>query len=225
MKSTLLFFILGLSVLSCNRSHSTQSDKTEIEFNQILADELRTMAVLDQEAANIQQGEYLKWSKERWSNFKDSVFTSHGLRLKEIFNQFGYPGFSLVGERGEHNFWLMVQHYDSDPEFQLAILEKLKVEVDHKNANAQNFGYLMDRVKLNTDELQVFGTQVRYNSFGQAYPKPLADSVNVNTRRAEIGMEALEEYLNVMTQFNFDMNKSYLNSIGINEPKFYEVKK
>lgn len=119
----------------------------------------------------------------------------------------------------------MVQHYDSNPEFQLKVLEKLKVEVDHKNANARNFGYLMDRYKINTGEQQVYGTQVQYNSFGQAYPKPLVDSVNVNSRRAELGLEPLEVYLNTTTQVNFEMNKAYLKSMGITEPKLYEIKK
>jgi hypothetical protein len=72
---------------------------------------------------------------------------------------------------------------------------------------------------------QIYGTQVTYNSLGQAYPKSLADSTNVNKRRSEVGMEPIEEYLNMMTQMHFEMNKEYLKRQGITKPTFYQTKK
>lgn len=144
---------------------------------------------------------------------------------RKYFEKFGYPGYSLVGEKGAQDFWVMVQHCDSDPAFQSRVLEKLKIEVDNKNASGSCYGLLTDRVKINTGEKQIYGTQVIYNSLGQAYPKNLADSVNVNNRRAEVGLEPIEEYLNAMTQMNFEMNKEYLKSIGITKPTFYKTNK
>ena len=119
----------------------------------------------------------------------------------------------------------MVQHCDSDPDFQSRVLEKLKIEVDNKNANGGDYGYLVDRVKINTGEQQIYGTQVSYNSLGQAYPKSLADSVDVNRRRSEIGLEPIEDYLNIMTQMYFEMNKEYLKGLGITKPTFYRTNK
>lgn len=62
-----------------------------------------------------------------------------------------------------------------------------------------------------------------YNSLGQAYPKDLADSLNVNKRRAEVGLEPIEEYLNRMTQMHFEMNKEYLKNRGITKPVLYKT--
>ena len=89
----------------------------------------------------------------------------------------------------------------------------------------RNYGLLTDRVKINTGEKQIYGTQVTYNSFGQAYPKNLADSMNVNKLRAEVGLEPIEEYLNNMTQMHFEMNKKYLESKGITAPILYKENK
>jgi hypothetical protein len=224
MKRLSLFLIAGLLVLNCSQTFSqNKKNGRKIEFNQELADELKSMMAIDQIAAGIPQGKYKDWTM--LNNFKDSVFTAHKKRLEEIFEKFGYPGYSLVGEKSAQDFWGMVQHCDSDPAFQSRVLEKLKIEVDNKNASGRCYGLLTDRVKINNGEKQIYGTQVIYNSLGQAYPKSLADSVNVNKRRAEVGLEPIEEYLNVMTQMNFEMNKEYLKSMGITKPTFYKTNK
>jgi hypothetical protein len=213
---------IGLSLFSCNQK-GEENSASKIEFNQALATELESMKEVDQVAAYIRQGEYENWSQERWDNFKDSVFTTHKIRLAEIFDEFGYPGYNLVGEEGSSNFWLMVQHSDKDLDFQIKVLEKLKIEVENNNASGRNYGLLTDRVKINQGEKQIYGTQVTYNSLGQAYPKSLADSVNVNKRRSEVGLEPLEEYLNRMTEMHFEMNKENLKNKGITEPTFYKT--
>jgi hypothetical protein len=226
MKMLSLFFVAVSIILNCEQTFSQSKNfEGKIEFNQGLVDELNTMAEIDQIAANLPQGKYKDWPALVWDNFKDSVFTTHKKRLNEIFEKFGYPGYNLVGESGSQKFWLMVQHCDSDPAFQSRVLEKLKIEVDNKNANGADYGYLMDRVKINTGEKQIYGTQVTYNALGQAYPKNLADSVNVNSRRSEIGLEPIEDYLNIMTQMHFEMNKEYLKGLGITQPTFYKSKK
>lgn len=224
MKRLIFLFVAGLILLNCRQTiGQSKKEKKKIEFNQRLADELKAMAEIDQIAAYIRQGKYKDWTIERWNNFKDSVFTTNKKRLEEIFEKYGYPGYSLVGETGSQNFWLMVQHCDSDPAFQSRVLEKLKVEVDNKNADGSTYGLLTDRVKINNGEKQIYGTQVTYNSLGQAYPKSLVDSLNVNKRRGEVGLEPIEEYLNRMTQMHFEMNKEYLKGKGITKPTLYKM--
>jgi len=195
-----------------------------VEVNLKLAEELAQMVQTDQVAAYIPQGKYKQLSQEQWKAFQDSVFTTHQERLEEIFKQYGYPGFDLVGKEGSKHFWLMVQHSDHHPDFQKEVLEKMKTQVEKQNADPSNYGFLVDRVNLNTGKAQIYGTQVSYNTqICQAYPKELADSVHVNQRRKTIGLPPLEEYLNEITQMHFEMNKeSYLKQ-GITEPKLYKM--
>lgn len=216
--------ILALSILiSCNLSGQKVSDGRKVEFNQALADELKSMAKMDQVAAYIPEGKYQQLTPGQWEKFKDSVFTAHQIRLEKIFDEFGYPGYDLVGAEGSSNFWLMVQHADKHIDFQTRVLEKLKVAVEQNNASGRNYGLLTDRVNLNKGEKQLYGTQVRYNAFGQAYPKPLLDSANVKQRRAAVGLEPLEDYLNKMTLMHFEMNKATLKNRGITEPRLYKA--
>jgi len=216
---------IGLLIIGCKaKTTVNHTANKKVEFSQELADELKQMAELDQIAAYIPQGEYKKLTQEEWNTFKDSVFTANQKRIKEIFDQHGFVGFDLAGKEGSHNFWLIVQHSDHDIEFQKEVLEKMKIEVNKGNAGPGSYGLLVDRVKINTGQKQVYGTQVTYNmETGQAYSKSLEDSSNVNERRKSIGLEPLEKYLNGMTTMHFEMNKQHYLDKGITEPKLYKI--
>ncbi len=114
----------------------------------------------------------------------------------------------------------MVQHCDKDPAFQQKILTAMKKEVDAGNADGKNYAYLIDRVNVNTKKKQIYGTQVTYNTDScQAVPRQLVDSLNVNQRRKQVGLGSIEEYLNMMSQMHFDMNKEVYEKKGIHKPK------
>ena len=226
MKRILILIIIGVSLFKCTSKKPEKTElKSNVEFNQALADELKRMAEVDQIAAwNRPTEKYKNLPPEAWTAFKDSVYTTHQKRLKEILDQHGFVGFDLAGKEGSLHFWLMTQHSDLNPEFQKEVLEKMKIEVDKGNASPSNYGLLVDRVNINTGKPQIYGTQVDYNfEIAQAFPKNLADPANVNKRRQSIGMEPLEEYLNQMTLMNFEMNKEFYMEKGITEPKLYKI--
>ncbi|MDU0369295.1 DUF6624 domain-containing protein [Hymenobacter endophyticus] len=138
-------------------------------------------------------------------------YARHQPVLEAIIRRFGYPGFKEVGEKSANNFWLLVQHADAHPDFQRRILKLMLAEVQRKNASAVNYAYLTDRVAVNAGNPEEYGTQVVYEGVGtptaKAVPKSLRDPARVNQRRAAIGMEPLENYLNMMTQMHREMNK------------------
>jgi hypothetical protein len=98
----------------------------------------------------------------------------------------------------------------------------MRGEVEKGNASPSDYALLTDRVNLNTGTKQIYGTQVAYNTkTGQAYPKPLKDSANVNERRKAMGLDPIEAYLNRMTEMHFEMNKESYVKQGVTEPKLY----
>ena len=102
----------------------------------------------------------------------------------------------------------------------------MKVELIKHNANPKNFAYLIDRLYVNTGRKQLYGTQLTYIADScQAIPKNLADSLTVNVRRKEIGLEPIEAYLNMMSQVHFQMAKSYYEQKGVLHPKLIAVPK
>jgi hypothetical protein len=101
----------------------------------------------------------------------------------------------------------------------------MEKQVAVSNASSADFAYLTDRVRLNTGNHQLYGTQVTYNTDScQAYPKPLEQPGTVNERRKAMGLPPLEEYLNQLSESHFWMNKSVYEKKGITHPKLYPVK-
>jgi hypothetical protein len=113
--------------------------------------------------------------------------------LKNIFQRQGFPNYDLVGEKGSHNFWLLMQHQDLHPQFQEEVLERMKEEADKGKASMMNYAYLLDRVKVNTGQLQVYGTQMTLNSTSTSFePKPVIEPEKLNERRKSVGLDAIE---------------------------------
>lgn len=193
------------------------------QTDKVLADTLARMVVADQQVAGLPP-KGMHFDSPEWLKWKDSVFTSHYQRLKELLAHIGYPGYDKVGVKGSHHFWLMVQHLDKWPAFQQQVLDAMEKEVARKNASAEDFAYLTDRVRLNTGKPQLYGTQVSYNTDScQAVPKSLDTPELVNKRRKAAGMEPLEKYLNIMSEMHFAMNKAGYEKKGIKGPKLYTV--
>ena len=135
-------------------------------------------------------------------------FARHQPLLEAIVRRYGYPGYRQVGEKSAGNFWLLVQHADAFPDFQRRVLTLMQVEVKRKNANPANYAYLTDRVAKNAGQPLEYGTQVTYTGpgLGHAVPVSLRDPQNVNQRRAAVGLDPLENYLDMMTKMHVEMN-------------------
>jgi len=101
----------------------------------------------------------------------------------------------------------------------------MKKQVLKKNASSGDYAYLTDRVRLNTNRDQLYGTQVMYSRDScQAIPRPTENPDSLNRRRKEVGLDSIEEYLNKMSQLHFKMNKDNYEKRGIKGPTLYSVK-
>lgn len=115
-------------------------------------------------------------------------------RLTEIIDEFGWPTRSLVGTDGATAAWVIAQHSDQDVEFQERALELMREAVTDDEADPTELAYLEDRVATNRGEPQIYGTQIGCVD-GEAVPGPIADEANVDERRADAGLQPLDEYL------------------------------
>jgi hypothetical protein len=115
-------------------------------------------------------------------------------RLAEILEEHGWPGHDLVGEDGSTAAWVIAQHSDLDPEIQAEALELLRAAVEADQASPGDLAYLEDRVAANEGRPQVYGTQIGCVD-GEAQPGELVDPEAVDERRAEAGLEPLDDYL------------------------------
>lgn len=212
MKNILLFTLALFSLVGCAQ-------------DQELEQQLAAMLETDQLAAfnATPPPLFSHLTQDEWVNYKDSIYRVHKKTLERILDDVGFPGFEQVGEQGSFNFWVMVQHCDFDPAFQLRVLDSMAVHVKKGNASPSNFAYLTDRYNLNNGEQQIYGTQVTYDETGKAIPKQPFYSDDVNKRRKENEMETLEEYLNKMSVQHYEMNKINFEKRGIVAPSLHPL--
>jgi hypothetical protein len=105
--------------------------------------------------------------------------------LKDVIDAVGWPGRSMVGDRGAHIAWMLAQHADGDRVFQRRCLELLKQAVAEGEASPCDLAYLSDRVLLARGEPQVYGTQLTARD-SQWVPCRLRVPDAVDERRAPL---------------------------------------
>lgn len=184
-----LLFILG--VVACTHS-SPFNNRNPMTFNQKLHDELISMEAEDQKVLQelVDNGEL--GTVEYHPRMK-AIHEKNNARIKEIINQYGWPGISLVGKEGSKATWLLVQHAVLDTKFMEISLSVLKEAINQGEAEAWCFAYLQDRVLTISGKPQLCGTQHDIDESGIAYPLPIKEPEKVDERRKAMGLDPLSE--------------------------------
>ena len=175
------------------------------QINQELINELDSMVELDQrwrtayrEGVNLSVDSL---TKAQLVIAMEAIDNLHYTKLKGYFDKYGFLDYDLVGEEGSHDFWLLMQHQDSHPEFQEEVLAKMAIAVDEKKASYTDYAYLLDRVLVNTGKLQMFGTQMTLNADSSSYiPKPVDDADKLDKRRKKAGLPPMMLYIKIMNE-------------------------
>ncbi|HWE41668.1 MAG TPA: DUF6624 domain-containing protein [Gemmatimonadaceae bacterium] len=116
--------------------------------------------------------------------------------LKKIVAERGWPGRSLVGGDAESAAFLIVQH-SPDSAFQARVLPLLEKAYAAGEAEGQQVALLTDRVAVQRGQPQVYGTQASIVN-GRFRLNPIADSVNVDRRRAALKMPPVAAYMRIL---------------------------
>lgn len=163
--------------------------------NPALRDELLAMMALDQ---SVRTGIPLPGDErtaEELFGAMGTVDREHSDRMREILDEFGWPGWSLVGEDGAETAWVLIQHADLQPDLQERGLAYLRGAVEADDASAGDLAYLIDRFLVGKGLPQLYATQLGAGPDGGLAPRtPIEDEENVDARRAEAGLSTLAEY-------------------------------
>jgi len=174
---------------------NNESRDQEPKFPSIAA-EIKQMVAFDQEMREKSLDDDAVWDEE--------VDRRNAEAMKRIVGEIGWSTVSKVGKEASDAAWLLIQHADHDPEFQLQCLALMRQEPENE-VSLRNVAYLEDRVRVNTNRGQMYGTQfhetrdevgnvVRYE------PRLIEDVEHLNERRAQMGLEPHEEYAKHLTE-------------------------
>lgn len=118
--------------------------------------------------------------------------------LSGIMEKIGYPTQDKVGEAASQAAWLIIQHAIGQPAFMKNSSRLLEIAVEEGQADPINLAYLSDRIAVFEQQLQQYGTQFDWDEEGKLSPEPYDDRQKVDERRKALGLNSLEEQMELM---------------------------
>ena len=122
-----------------------------------------------------------------------AVHADNAAELARIVSEFGWPGKSLVGEKGADAAWIVLQHSIAHPSLQRRCLPLLQIAAAAGEIPAYHAAYLEDRICCFEGRPQRYGTQLDWDENGELSPFPLQDPGRVDSYRESVGLGPLAE--------------------------------
>ncbi len=197
----LVYFLIYLQVLSSGFAQNGTPNSTtgHNNYNKALVRQLDSIFTDDQAQRQQmhriwEQHGYDSKEMKRLIDMMKVTDSVNLIKVKNILDNYGWLGSDRIGGAGNQTLFLVIQH--ADPKTQEKYLPMMKDAVKQGRAESSQLALLIDRVEMNNGRPQVYGSQINGDTIYK-----ILDEVNVNKRRAEVGLEPLEEYAK---QFNID---------------------
>lgn len=149
--------------------------------------------------------------QEQQKRYKDNHIINEK-KVREILDQQGWPDEKLIGEQGILTICNVIQH--SDMEIRHKYLPMMKEAVNEGKLQPRLLARAEDRLATDKGELQMYGSQVKYYPETKTFDVwPIFDPMNVDKRRASIGLGTMADFLSQRRfQLTWDVEKQKIRS-------------
>lgn len=197
MKFVLIFILF--TTLSCSNSPEKRKPSTSGKHGENLVAILDTIWRTEQEPIRLRDslGKVHGYESVEFQKQNEVYHRNHDINEKKIFEileMHGWPSKNIIGEQGNLTICNVLQH--SDVGIRKKYLPIMRKAVEEKELAPRLLARAEDRLATDRGDLQIYGGQIKY------YPKtksfnvwPIIDPVNVDKRRAEIGLEPMAKFL------------------------------
>ncbi|HEX6397411.1 MAG TPA: DUF6624 domain-containing protein [Steroidobacteraceae bacterium] len=131
---------------------------------------------------------------ERYHPKLEELHRTHASRLRQIIAVFGWPGFTLVGEKGAQAAWRIALHSISEPAFMRQCRDLMDIASHNGDVPRWQFAIIDDRIRVYEGKPQRYGTQLRNGPNGLE-PHPLENESRINSMRMHAGLPPLAQTL------------------------------
>lgn len=135
-----------------------------------------------------------KEMKAFWQSIlkKDSI---NLIKVSKILDTQGWPSKQKIGKRGTSTLFLVIQH--ANLETQQKYLSMISKAMERNDLPKRQYAMFYDRLLLRLGKRQIYGTQLAMSKESKKpYVLPLDDVKNVDRRRANMGLNSMQENLN-----------------------------
>ena len=203
----ILIFTLLLSMACSNKKKANEVSTSEQKPVNLIA-MLDTIWRTEQEPIRLRDSlmnTYGAESKE-FQEQQEIYKKNHDInerKVKNILDKYGWPTIEMIGEHGNLTICNVIQH--SDNEIRIKYLPMMRQAVKENKLEPQLLVRAEDRIATERGDLQIYGGQMKYYPETKSFNVwPVYDPVNIDKRRAEIGLGPIAEHLK--NRFNFEWN-------------------
>ena len=203
----ILIFTLLLAMACSNRKKPNKT-QTSIQNTEDLIAVLDTIWKTEQEPITLRDSLIEKYGVESKAvqGQQEIYERNHAInerKVKVILDKYGWPGKDIIGEQGNWTICNVIQH--SDNEIRIKYLPMIRQAVKDKKLHPRFLVRTEDRIATERGDLQIYCGQMKYYPETKSFNVwPVYDPVNIDKRRAEIGLEPISEFLK--RRFNFEWN-------------------
>ena len=115
-------------------------------------------------------------------------------RLRQIIAIFGWPGLTLVGDKGANAAWRIALHAISEPAFMRQCRDLIDRASEAQDAPRWQFAIIDDRIRVYEGRPQRYGTQLRMGANGLE-PHPVENEGRINSMRMQVGLPPFAQTL------------------------------
>ncbi|NER18341.1 DUF6624 domain-containing protein [Spongiivirga citrea] len=206
MKYILLFSFL--IAISCSNTNKSKETLTTTQSSENLIAVLDTVWETEQRPITLRDslmklyGAEAELVKEQQAIYKKNHIVNEK-KVKNILDKYGWPTKEMIGEQGNLTICNVIQH--SDNETRIQYLPLMRQAVKEKKLEPRFLVRAEDRIATEKGEPQIYGGQMKYYPETKSFNVwPVFDPVNVDKRRAEIGLGPIAEFLK--NRFDFEWN-------------------
>lgn len=212
MKFILTFLLLiGLTITACAQEKKTslkQQPINKIQDREYLIAFLDTIWHKEQDPVRMRDTMIQKYGveSEQAKKYQQIYIQNHidnEKKVRRLLDTYGWPTKEMSGENGNWTICNVIQH--SDNKIRLKYLPMMRQAVKEKKLEARFLVRAEDRIATARGDLQIYGGQMKYYPETKSFNVwPVYDPINVDKRRAKIGLEPIAQFLK--RRFNFDWN-------------------
>ena len=210
------YAILFLLTIACNNKNKTkESELVEKDSIDIVA-MLDSVFILEQEPITLRDdyidefGVNSKQAQEQQMIYEQNHLINER-KIRELLDTDGWPEVDIIGERGNRTICNVIQH--SDNEVRLQYLPMMRTAVKDGNLSPQLLVRAEDRIATERGDLQIYGGQMKYYPETKSFNVwPVYDPVNIDKRRAKIGLGPIDEFLKARFDFEWDLEEQIKRS-------------
>jgi len=206
----ILIFTLLLA-LACSNKNKSKETPASVKDTKNFIEVLETIWRTEQEPISLRDSlmkiygaESKEVKKQQEIYEKNHVINEK--KVTDILDKYGWPTIEMIGEQGNWTICNVIQH--SDNEIRIKYLPMMRQAVKEKKLEPRFLVRTEDRIATERGDPQIYGGQMKYYPETKSFNVwPVYDPINIDKRRAEIGLNPIAEFLKNRFDFEWDLEE------------------